>query len=59
MERMERSVIWISVLVCSTVGGFLPEAWGASAFGLASLACGTLGGIVGVWVGIRVAASLD
>ena len=51
---MERRVIWIFVGVGSTVGGLLPEAWGGSAFGLASLAFGTLGGVAGLWLAHRL-----
>jgi hypothetical protein len=51
---MDRRVVWICVVVGSTVGGLLPVAWGASAFGLASLALATLGGIAGVWFAVRL-----
>jgi hypothetical protein len=52
---MDSRVTWIFVAVGSTVGGLLPVAWGASAFGLASLAFGCLGGIAGVWAAARLA----
>lgn len=42
-------MIWIFVGVGSTVGGFLPEVWGGSALGVASLALGCLGGLAGLW----------
>ncbi|HKC78186.1 MAG TPA: hypothetical protein VKB70_07360 [Gaiellaceae bacterium] len=51
---MDKRVVWLFVAVGSTVGGLLPEAWGASAFGLSSLAFGTLGGIAGVWAAFRL-----
>jgi hypothetical protein len=47
--------MWIFVLVGSTIGGFLPMLWGGSAFGLASLAFGSLGGIAGVWCAVKLA----
>lgn len=53
---MDRRVVWLFVAVGSTVGGLLPEAWGASAFGLSSLVFGTLGGVAGVWIASRLAA---
>jgi hypothetical protein len=52
---MDRRIIWIFVLTGSTVGGLLPEAWGASAFGGASLLLSLLGGLAGLWVGVRLA----
>ena len=53
---MERRVAWLFVLVGSTVGGLVPEAWGGSAFGMASLVLGVVGGIAGLWLGFRLAA---
>jgi hypothetical protein len=46
--------MWICVAVGSTVGGLLPEAWGGSAFGVASLALGCLGGVAGVWLAAKL-----
>ena len=51
---MDRRVVWIFVGVGMTVGGFLPEAWGGSALGLASLALGSLGGLAGLWLAVRL-----
>jgi hypothetical protein len=51
---MDRRVVWIFVGVGSTVGGLLPEAWGGSAFGLASLALGCFGGLAGLWFAARL-----
>ena len=36
-------------------GGFLPELWGASAWGFSSLVFSSIGGIAGVWLGVRIA----
>lgn len=55
---MDKRLLWLCILVGSTVGGFVPEAWGGSAFGLASLLLGTLGAVAGVWVAARLSASL-
>ena len=49
-----KGVMWVFVLVGSTVGGLLPEAWGASALGLASLVFGSVGGVAGVWLASRL-----
>lgn len=46
--------MWLFVAAGSIVGGLLPEAWGASAFGLASLVFGCLGGVAGVWAAVRL-----
>jgi hypothetical protein len=47
--------MWIFIVVGSTIGGFLPEAWGGSAFGFASLVFAGLGGIAGVWCAAKLA----
>jgi hypothetical protein len=49
-----RSVIGLSILVGSTLGGYLPVLWGSSSFSVMSLFFGALGGIAGVWVGVRL-----
>jgi hypothetical protein len=51
---MDRRIVWIFVGVGSTVGGLLPEAWGGSAFGVASLALGCLGGIAGLFFAAKL-----
>jgi len=53
--HMDRRVVWIFVGVGTAVGGLLPEAWGGSAFGLASLALGCLGGVAGLWLAVKLA----
>jgi hypothetical protein len=51
---MERRVIWLFVGFGTIVGGFLPEVWGGSALGFASLVFGTLGGVAGLWLGLKL-----
>jgi hypothetical protein len=49
-----RSVIGI----CSTfgffVGGYVPTLWGASSFSPMSLLFSLIGGIAGIWAGVRL-----
>ena len=52
---MERSAIGLLALLGMTAGGFVPEAWGAGTFSLSSLLLSALGGVAGVWVGVRLA----
>ena len=51
---VDRRIIWIFVGVGMTVGGLLPEVWGGSALGLASLALGSLGGVAGLWLAVKL-----
>lgn len=54
VNAMHRSVIGLCACVGATVASLAPELWGGSAFSLASLAFGTLGGFGGVWFGARI-----
>ena len=51
---MDKRVIWLFVGVGMTVGGFLPEVWGGSALGFASLVFATLGGVAALWLGVKL-----
>jgi hypothetical protein len=48
------SVVGICAVAGLFFGGFVPELWGASAFGFESLLFGVLGGVVGVWRGTKL-----
>ena len=51
---MDKRVIWLCVVVGSTVGGLIPGAWGGSAFGGMSLLLGVFGAVAGLWLGVRL-----
>jgi hypothetical protein len=44
--------------LCATFGtiaaGYLPSLWGGSSFSLGSVLCAALGGLTGVWLGVRL-----
>ena len=52
---MSRSLIGICATAGLFVGGYVPVLWGASSFSLQSLVFGALGGVAGVWAGVRIA----
>lgn len=52
---MSRSVMGLLVLMGMTAGGFVPELWGAGSFSVSSLIFSALGGVAGVWAGVRLA----
>ncbi len=52
---MERTAIGLLVMIGMTVGGFVPEVWGAGTFSMSSLLFSALGGVAGVWFGSRLA----
>ena len=51
---MDRRIVWIFVGAGMTLGGLLPEVWGGSALGVASLALASLGGVAGLWLAVRL-----
>jgi hypothetical protein len=50
---MTKKAIWFGMFVGSTIGGCAPLLWHASAFSLSGIVLGTVGGLVGIWVGYR------
>lgn len=55
VHAVDRRVIWLCVVAGSTAGGLVPEAWGGSVFGVLSFALGLVGGLAGLWLGVRLA----
>ena len=49
-----RSVIGICATFGFFVGGYLPVLWGASSFSAMSLLFSAIGGIAGIWAGVRL-----
>jgi hypothetical protein len=45
-----RALIWIAILIGSTIGGAIPELWGAEMLSFTSLFLGGIGGLVGLWI---------
>jgi uncharacterized membrane protein YeaQ/YmgE (transglycosylase-associated protein family) len=57
---MFRSLIGFGFFVGSSVGGFVPSAWGDNNFfSLAGLFFSVVGAVVGIWAGYRIAQNLD
>jgi hypothetical protein len=49
-----KNLIWIGVLVGSTVGSLIPELWGAGMLSFSSIILSTLGGVAGIWIGFKI-----
>ena len=52
---MNKRVIWLGMLVGSTIGGSIPMLWHGSVLSLSAVALSTVGGIVGIWAAYRLA----
>jgi hypothetical protein len=49
-----RSLISLCAVVGTVVGGFVPALWGNNGIGLAGVLFAAIGGIAGVWLGLRL-----
>jgi hypothetical protein len=52
--NLMRARIWLGVLIGSTVGGFLPDLWGAGLFSYSSVLLSGIGGFAGLWFGYKM-----
>ena len=51
---MNRKLIWIGMIVGSTIGGCVPALWHAGMFSVSAILLSAVGGIAGIWVGYRL-----
>jgi len=47
--------IWIGILIGSTIGGFIPDLWGAGLFSYSSVLLSGIGAFVGLLIGYKLA----
>jgi uncharacterized membrane protein YeaQ/YmgE (transglycosylase-associated protein family) len=48
-----RARIWLGVLIGSTIGGFIPDLWGAGMFSYSSVLLSAVGAFAGLWLAAR------
>lgn len=53
LGKLMRFRIWLGILVGSTIGGLIPELWGASMISYSSVWLSGIGAFVGLWIGYR------
>lgn len=51
---MSKKLVWIGVMVGSTLGGLLPMLWHASLFSMSGMVLSMIGGLAGIWVAWRI-----
>jgi hypothetical protein len=49
-----RLLIWVSIIIGSTIGGIIPELWGAGMFSYQSLLLSGIGALVGLWIAFKI-----
>ncbi len=50
----QKALITIGILLGSTIGGFIPNLWGAGMFSMASIFFSAIGGILGLYLGFKI-----
>jgi len=49
-----KKLIWVGIIVGSTIGSFIPILWGGGVFSFSSIIFSFIGAIVGIYVGIYI-----
>ncbi len=50
--------IWGGLTVGSILGGLIPSFWGAPMFSFASVILSAVGGLAGIWAGLKLARAI-
>lgn len=48
-----QSRYWLAMLICSTIGGFVPALWGGEMLSYPGVLFGCVGGAIGLWIADR------
>ncbi len=49
-----KQLVWIGMIVGSSIGGFIPTLWGAGFLSFSSILLSAAGGILGIWAGYKI-----
>lgn len=49
-----KKLVWIGMLIGSSIGGFIPTLWGAGFLSFSSIILTAVGGMIGIWVGYKL-----
>ncbi|MBX4197307.1 hypothetical protein KW801_01980 [Candidatus Saccharibacteria bacterium] len=56
---MGKGLIYGSVLIFSTIGGYIPTLWHAGFFSISSIIGGIIGTVIGIWAAIKINNYVD
>ncbi len=51
---VSKGMVWIGLFIGSTIGGFIPELWGAGIFSFSSVFGSAIGGLLGIWAAVKM-----
>lgn len=47
-------LVWIGLFIGSTIGGMVPDLWGAGLFSFSSIILSSVGALIGIYVGFKL-----
>ncbi len=53
-----KTFIWGGLFIGTTVGGAAPLLWGGTMFSMSAVVFNAIGGLVGIWIGFKLAGLL-
>jgi hypothetical protein len=54
-----KTLIYASVFIFSTIGGYIPSLWHAGFFSVSGILGGIVGTAIGIWVAIKINQNYD
>lgn len=54
-----KTIVWISVLVFSIIGGYIPVIFGSSLISTWSILGNGTGGLIGIWIGFKIGNAIN
>jgi predicted MFS family arabinose efflux permease len=54
LGKLMQARIWIGILIGSSIGGFIPELWGAGLISYSSIFLSGMGAVVGLLIGFKL-----
>ena len=49
-----KTLVWVGMIIGSTVGSFIPSLWGEGLFSFSSVILGGVGAIAGIYFGFKL-----
>src|SRR5438270_13228319 len=57
--KLMKTLIYASVFIFSTIGGYIPSLWHAGFFSVSGILGGIVGTAIGIWVAIKMKQNYD
>lgn len=54
-----KTFIWGGLFIGSTIGSIMPNLWGSGMLSMSGIILSAVGGIIGIWAGLKLASLLD